>query len=154
MNGDSAERILVGVVVVTLVVSGPVVGLDFTESADELGEGTATVGSIEAPDRQLRITDGRFGTEAKYLRVPDLVADVEEIEGRPQIVYEVIVPALDVKLRSTEVVSSSGTVRVEMADRALDSVSEGPHQGYVVVGVQSFSSDVTLANRSVEVVVT
>lgn len=154
MNGDSAERLVVGVVLVTLVVSGPVVGLDFTEPADELGEGTATLDSVEAPDRQLRITDGRFGTEANYLRIPDLVADVDEIEGRPQIVYEVIVPGLDVKRRSTEVVSSSGTVRVEMADRALDSVPEAPHRGYVVVGVQSFSSDVTIANRSVEVVVT
>lgn len=145
------SRLIVGVVAAILAITVLSGFLSFTAGAGELGDGTATVTVVEPTGDTLVISDGRFGTNASYLRVPDLVADVEQREGQPRLVYRVRVPELGVDSQQTTLLPASGRVRISMDDVAFEDVNAGTYDGQVVVRVQSFSDDTTVLNRSVEV---
>lgn len=152
-----ASQVAAILVVVALVVAGPSGG-----EPVGVGEGTATVEVVApSPSTELRTSAGRFGTAATYLRIPDLVADVTSVDGRPRLVYRLVVPALDVDRSEVTLLTGTGRVRVPMADRAYPPASypsaqppaSGTYEGRLVVRVQSFTSDRTVLNRTVRVVV-
>ena len=142
-------RAAVAVVLAALLVTGPL-GVDVTADRS-LGDGTATVEA--EPPETLRVTDGRFGVDAVYLRVPATTVDVRAVEASPRLVYEVAVPELGVKERTYRVVDSSGRVRMRLAHVEVDPSGGGPYRGYVALRVQSFETYETVYNRSVEVTV-
>jgi len=142
-------RAAVAVVLAALLLTGPL-GVDVTADRS-LGDGTATVEAD--PPETLRITDGRFGADIAYLRVPETAVDVRAVEGSPRLVYEVGVPELGVEERAYRVVDRPGTVRMRVPHREVDAAGDGPYRGYVAVRVQSFDSYETVSNRSVEVTV-
>lgn len=163
------RHLLVAVVILgALVLAGP----SWAASTD-LGDGTASV-EIVAPTwlepgtgptgGTLHATSGRFGTEATYLRTPDLVVDVGDVSGRPEVVYDVEVPEIGVDPRPVRHrLSTPGRYRLHLADVALPPVgyssgdvtvpAAGTYTGRVTVRVQSFSGTHVVANRTVEVVV-
>lgn len=124
-----------------------------------LGDGTATVDVVEPTRDTLETAPGRFGTTVSYLRLPDLVADVSNVSGRPRLVYSVRVPALELDRQETRLIHGEGRLAVAMADRAYpprasadDGLPDpGTYDGRLVVRVQSFSSDRTIVNRTIEV---
>lgn len=148
---------LVCLVVLGAAASGP------PPDAPTLGDGTATL-RVDSPTAdELRTSPGRFGTRARYLRVPDLVVDVTALEGRPRVVYRLVVPRLGVDRQVHQVVTTTGRTRLRMADRAYPPADysdrfrrlppDGTYEGYLVVRVQSFTGDRTVLNRSIRVVV-
>jgi len=141
---------VVGVlVVVVLVGAGPLTGVDVTSAQPStVGDGNATDTS------KLAVTDGRFGTNASYFRIPAATVTVESVIGRPQLVYLVDAPGLNVDRTETRVVTRDGTYRLEPDDRALShGTAAGEYNVTVTVRIQSFNTDrdLTRANETVEV---
>lgn len=161
-----------GIVVAGLVVIGLLAAGPSWASTPELGDGTANVPIVAPPELgdttgseplELMTTAGRFGTEATYLRIPDLAVDASNVEGSPRLVYSLQVPALDVDRVESRLIPGPGRLRVPMDDHAYPPPDyhadvpglpdPGTYEGRVTVRVQSFSTDRVVVNRTVEVTV-
>ena len=141
-------------VAISLVATGPLFGLDVTrDSPDSFGEGTATVTAVDIEYSELRVTDGRFGTDVSYLRVPTASVTVGSVTGRPRLVYVVQVPEAGIDAVSTTLVTDPDrTYTLDPGDQGMerDSVTE-PVTGTVTVRLQSFSASRTVVSRNVTV---
>jgi hypothetical protein len=143
-------------IVVTLVVTGPLIGVDAVRTQPTtIGDGTASVTAVDVPTSEIRITDGRFGANVAYLRVPDASVTVDSVSGRPRLLYQVAVPALDISLEDERVLSAgqTGTYRLAPGDRGLaPSVSDqDTYNGSVRIRVQSFETEATVVAENVTV---
>lgn len=143
-------------IVVTLVATGPLIGVDAVRTQPTtIGDGTASVSSVQIDTSQIRITDGRFGATVSYLRVPEASVTVKSVTARPRLLYQVTVPALDVTLEDERVLSAgqSGTFRLAPGDRAFEpaSVNRETYNGSVRIRVQSFEADETVFVENVTV---
>jgi len=150
---------VVGLVVGTLVLTGPVVGVVdvATRNPTTVGDGGADA-TVERLDTDgLVIDQGRFGAGVLYLRIPEATVSVDAVEGRPRIVYQVRVPSLGVDAVETKLLTAgdTGTVRLDPRARGLDpaAVDDDRYVATVDVRVQSFEGDETIyrANETVEV---
>ena len=150
----TVERVTVGLILATLAITGPV-GVNVVASGEErLGEGTASVTLVQPTGEEVRVTQGRFGSGVWYVRLPDLVVDVERVEGRPRVQYAVAVPALGVDRTEPELLTAPGRLRVPVDDRALpDRPENSTYRGSVRVRVQSLTAEKTVLNRTVQVTV-
>jgi len=150
-----AQLGVAGFVLFVLVVSSPVLGaVDLTpETRDSLGDGTANATLVSDPGDGLYIDHGRFGTDVFYLRIPDAVARVESVTGRPRLVYQVSVPGLDFQRTATARIERPGRVRVPMDARAFTyaQVANESYRATVTVRVQSFETDRVVARRTATV---
>lgn len=140
----------------TLVVTGPLIGVDAVRTQPTtVGDGTAAVSSVQLPTSEIRITDGRFGTDVAYLRVPDASVTVDSVTGRPRLLYQVDVPALGISLEDERVLSAgqSGTYRLAPGDRAVTpaALERDTYNGSVRIRVQSFEADETVIAENVTV---
>lgn len=144
-------------VVATTVASGAAFAGDHRSAPAAFGGGTATASVERLPADEVRIDPGRFGTDVPYLRIPDVTMHVTDVSGRPRVVYDVRVPALDAKAVSTRPLADRGPGRLEVrgVDHALDpgAVSQDRYGATVRVRVQSFDAVTTAAstNTTVEV---
>jgi hypothetical protein len=150
-DGSTGVRVAVGVILAVLLITGPLGGIDVTEETTALGDGTATVRILESGEREFAITDGRFGTNVSYVRVPDLRLDVESVSGQPRVLYIVRVPALGLDESNSRLLESTGRLRVPLRDQAVRTVSNESYEGRVIVRIQSFSGMETVRNQSIEV---
>jgi hypothetical protein len=152
--GEAALSVTALFVLVTLFLTGPLVGLDVTtESTPQVGDGDATVDV--AFDGEFTLTAGRFGSNASYLRIPDAVVSVDSLEGQPRVLYQVRVPGLGYGETTTRVMTDTRTVRLSQRVQGLAPGARfgGPYTAQVVVRVQSFEGSRTVlrTNRTVEV---
>lgn len=146
--------LVVAVVLATLVLTGPVVGLDVTSESPELGDGNATVEVLDAPSGTIPVTHGRFGTDVSYVRIPEAVVDVRNLTGAPRIRYSLTVPELGVDRQVYRIVTDEGRIRLGLSDRALaPDTAPGTYTGRVDLRLQSFEGQTVLVNRTVEVTV-
>lgn len=154
MSSVSRSSLVAVFVVLSLVATGPLVGLDVTQgSPDSFGEGTATVTAVDIEDSEFRVTAGRFGTDVSYLRVPTASVTVGSVTGRPRLVYVVRVPSADINVVSTTLVTDpSRTYTLDPGDQGIerDSIRE-PVTATVTVRLQSFTVDRTITRRNVTV---
>ncbi|MFC7249152.1 hypothetical protein ACFQJ5_04780 [Halomicroarcula sp. GCM10025324] len=156
MAGRHPHLLIAVVIVVSLVATGPLVGVDATgPPATEFGDGTASVGDVAIDTTELVVTPGRFGTDVDYLRVPTAVVQVDSVSGRPRLIYVVEVPALDRSLTDQAVLTSASTTRLDPDDQAFERGQLGneSYDATLTVRVQSFTESKTVyrANVSVEV---
>ena len=106
---------VVAVVVAVPVLSGPAFGVvDLTtESFEGIGQGSATVDRVEAPDT------GQFeralSSENYVLRVPDARIHVAAIEGRPLVAYKLSVPELGYSRGTTHFLDGDDTGWVSLS---------------------------------------
>jgi len=140
----------------TLVATGPLIGVDAVRTQPTtIGDGTAAVSSVQVATSDIRITDGRFGTNAAYLRVPDASVAVDSVTGRPRLLYQIAVPALDISLEDERILSAgqSGTYRLAPGDRGLSpsSLNRDTYNGSVRIQVQSFETDETVVAENLTV---
>lgn len=118
MNAHPAVVFTVALVVVTTVLSGPVVSaVDLTsertlEGAD-LGEGRLTIGDLSVPD-DVVIERGDFGAGTYYLRVPSATAELQTVVGRPILSYEVSIRELGFTRSSVSVLSPANEGTYEL----------------------------------------
>lgn len=156
MNTETTVTALaVGVVAVTLALSGPAVSaVSFGPSpGGELDDGNATVASASL-DGTAALTDGRFGTGVAYLRVPDATVRLSAVTGNPRLVYRVSVPGLGVDAAATTGLGpASRRARVRVPDRAFEpaTVDRDRYRGTLSVHVQSFAVYRTVLRRNVTV---
>jgi len=151
-----SQQLLVGVVVVTLVFSGPLVpGLSFGGAGPPatIGDGNASVSSVAIDLDAVEITPGRFGTDVEYLRIPDARLSIDDVEGEPRIVYRLVVPELQLDHAETRLLASPGAVTVRPSDVAFLSgeLSAAHYNGTLRVRVQSLSTDRTVFNESIRI---
>jgi hypothetical protein len=145
-------HVVVGVILFVMVLSGPGSGIDFSRDRASLGDGTASVTVVEPTGDDVRVTDGRFGTNVSYVRIPDLVVDVESVDGRPRVFYQVTVPELGIRKQNDAIVRSTGRMRVSISDRAVPPGAEiGGSTARFVVRVQSYTGGTVVMNRTVGV---
>ncbi len=155
-NWRTLEACVVAVVVLALVTSG-VGGGVAGHSPPSLGDGTATLTVDSLPTDRLHVDEGRFGTDVRYLRVPDVTLRVDAVSGTPRLVYRVDVPALDVSQTTTKLLTGTAprTLTVRGTDRALapGTVTDDRYTATVSIRVQSFTGDRTVlsTNETVEV---
>ncbi|WP_324665512.1 hypothetical protein [Haloarcula sediminis] len=140
-------------VVFVLVGTGPLTGADVTSaSPSTFGDGNATVTEVGVDRSGLSLTPGRFGTNVTYLRVPPAAAAVDGVTGRPQLLYTVSVPGLDIRLVERRLVTGSGTYRLAPGDRAIPPGRvDGTYDAVLSVRIQSFTTDRTVARTTVTV---
>jgi hypothetical protein len=140
-------------VVFVLVGTGPLAGVDVTSaSASTFGDGNATVADVTVDQSELTLSPGRFGTNVTYLRVPTTTVTVENVTDRPQLLYIVSVPGLDIRLVESEVLTGPGTYRLAPDDRAMPTGrADASYEATLSVRVQSFTTDRTLARTTVTV---
>jgi len=140
-------------VVFVLVGTGPLSGVDVTSaSASTFGDGNATVSEVSVDRSELSLTPGRFGTDVTYLRVPAASVTVHSVTDRPQLLYIVSVPGLDVRLVETQVVTDAGTYRLTPDDRAMPpGRADGRYDVVLSVRLQSFTTDRTVTRTSLTV---
>lgn len=97
-SARGASGVTVGVILLTILVSGPLVGaVDLTRSSSAdgaPGDGTVTVENVAVAEAETRMYSGRFGAETIYLNVPDARVDVDGVQGRPIVTYTASVPNL------------------------------------------------------------
>jgi|GEM_PF-701153 len=148
---------VVGIVVVTTLVSGPLVGaVDLTTEPghEGLGTGTVTVDSASLPERGT-LTAGRFGAGEYTLRVPDTTLELSAVEGRPILVYRLSIPERGYTRSSTYFLSASdaGPFSVSLADDSFDpdTVESDAYDGRLQVVVRANDSSRVVAERSITV---
>lgn len=159
MVDSRAWPTIVGIVVAaTLLATGPAVGVidvGTPETGADLGDGNATVASVEFVDDSLGIERGRFGAGVYYLRIPDVEVSFGSVEGSGRVVYGVRVPELEFERVATERFAESGdrVVRAGMSDRAFapETVRRSTYRATITVRVQSFAVDRTAFHRNVTV---
>jgi hypothetical protein len=140
-------------VVFVLLGTGPLTGIDVTSaSASTFGDGNATVTDVTVDRSALALTPGRFGTNVTYLRVPAATVTTDTVTDRPQLLYIVSVPGLDIRLVERQVVTAPGRVRLAPDDRATaPGRADGTYDAVLTVRVQSFTTDRTVARTTVTV---
>jgi hypothetical protein len=155
MVGRDWAAVAAVLVVGVLVATGPLTGLDVTSAeATAFGEGDAETEAVDLDASALTVTDGRFGADGPYLRIPTATVTVSSVTDRPRLVYVVAVPDLGVDRTGTRVVTSPGTYRLAPDDRALaPDTPAGFYDATLTVRVQSFGTDRVLrhTNTTVEV---
>lgn len=153
---------VVGVIVVTSLLSGPVVGVLDVDPADRQsdfapGEGTATVGNVSVPDHAT-LAPGEFGAGSYYLEVPAASATVEAVRGRPILSYSIEIDALGYKLGSNHYLSAENQGRIHLtispASFDPDRFSRERYDGRIAVTLRTTEGSTTLeaSNVTVEVV--
>jgi hypothetical protein len=149
----------VSLVVVVAVLTGPLGLVDLTGEPAQLGDGNASVAVLGPETGRIPMTEGRFGADVMYTRLPDLAVEITAVTGRPRILYTVRVPELRIDRTVRRLVRSEGRMRIRMSDYALprenddfpDPLQNRSYDGTLVVRVQSFTTQYTVLNRSVEV---
>jgi hypothetical protein len=145
-------HVVVGVILFVMILSGPGSGIDFSRDRTSLGDGTASVTVVEPTDDRVQVTAGRFGTNVSYVRIPDLVVDVQSVDGRPRVFYQVTVPELGIRKQNSAVVRSTGRMRVPLSDRAVPpGTAVDDATARIVVRVQSYTGQTVVLNRTVGV---
>ncbi|MFB6311112.1 MAG: hypothetical protein ABEH64_08015 [Salinirussus sp.] len=147
--GDLTTAVVVFILVVTAL--GGLAGAD----ASQVGTGSADVRVLSPTPDHLDVESGRFGSAARYVRLPDVTMSISDVTGRPRVQYRITVPALDIDRHRSSVIEGADRLRIHLPDVALPPRGQDPapgtYQGRVIVAVQSFSTDRTVLNRSVPV---
>lgn len=163
VSQPSARRVRLAVFTViglTLVAAGPLVGADVGNAdGPRLEAGNATIAVDQPGSAPITVDRGRFGTDVRYVRLPPLAATVTGRTGSPRVLYRVRIPALGVDRSGRRLLAEAGTgsrIRISLADRALppDRLDADRYAARIVIRVQSLSTDWTVRNESVPVVVT
>lgn len=147
---------VVGLIVVTTLVSGPLVGaVDFTTEPDHtgLGTGTATIDAVTLPDRAT-LTAGRFGAGEYTLRVPDATLELSAVEGRPILVYKLSIDSLGYTRSTTHFVSDRNVGRfpLSMTEDSFDPEAfDGEYEGRLEVILRANNESREIASKSIPV---
>lgn len=151
---------VIGLVLATTLVSGPLVGaVDFTPAAEEssLDGGNATVGDVSLP-ATAEIRHGRFGSGEYYVHVPDATLRLDNVTGTPLLAYRFSIPVLGYSRSTTHFVTAADTGRYDLTlsrDAIEPSrVENRSYGGTVSVFLRSNRTERRLAERNVTVEVT
>lgn len=151
----------VGVILGTVVVSGPLVGaVDLTTERSGTfapGTGSADVTVVAVPERA-RLEKGEFGAGAYYLRVPDATVRIDAIEGQPMLVYKIRIPDLAVTRGTTHFLDATNAGELALSLEATtfqpDEIDRASYRAELVVLVRGGDTERVLVERTITVTVT
>jgi hypothetical protein len=150
---------VVSLVVVTTLVSGPLVGaVDLTTEPEmDFGTGSMTVDSVTLPDRAT-LSVGRFGAGEYTLRVPDASVEISAVDGRPLLVYRLSIRERGYTRSTVHFVSQKnvGPYSLSLSDDRFDraEITNDSYQGRleVIARANERSRVITAQQITVEVV--
>ena len=160
---DTAQRAVVAavstIVAVTLL-SGPLVGaVDLTTESgtgisDELGEGSAEV-SVESLPTDLTISEGRYGSEQFFLRVPDATVRLSNVTGQPLLKYNIRIEDLGYSSGTTLFISAEqeGTNRLSLTRSTFDAgeIRQDSYEATLSVSLRANGTERVVRERAVVV---
>lgn len=148
---------VVGLVVVTTLVSGPLVGaVDLTTEPDRpaLGSGSVTVASASLPERAT-LTAGRFGADEYTLAVPDATVEITAVDGRPILVYRLSIRERGYTRSTTHFLSdrNTGPYALSLADDSFppSTVQNDSYAGHLQVIVRANGTSRVVAEQAIPV---
>lgn len=148
---------VVAIIAVTTVVSGPLVGaVDLThERSAAFGTGTATVSVVEMPET-ITIEPGRFGEDSYYVRVAPATVVIENVTGRPFLVYKLSVDPLRYSRSTLHALDSetAGKFEATIEEDALNPEtvpSPGSYDGTLTLILRSGHNETVVERRNVTV---
>ena len=151
---------VVGLVLATTLVSGPLVGgIDFTPAPEEpsFGDGNASIGDVSLPARA-QIRSERFGSGEYSLRVPDATVELLDVTGNPSLAYQISIRAIGYARTTTHFVTASdtGTYGLSLEQDSIDpsQVENGTYDGTLRVFLRSNGTERRLGGRNITVEVT
>ena len=158
--------LLVALVCVTAVVSGPLVPqIDLTESAsasgDVQGDGTLGNGSaslaVDSLPAEATLTPGSFDSEAYYLQSPQIEVTAESVTGRPILVCQLDIPALGYSTSRLAFLNESATgphtFQFETGPFGAEQLDNESYRGELSVFLRANGEKEVIASRNVTVVV-
>lgn len=151
---------VIGLVLATTLVSGPIVGaVDFTTATDNpaYGGSNATLHGVSLPE-SAELGQGRYGAGEYILRVADATITVDEVVGGPVLAYRISIPSMEYSRTTTHFITAANTgpYAVSMADDSLATsmVENHSYQGQLFVFLRSNGTERRLAERNITVEVT
>jgi hypothetical protein len=166
MDGSQMGWVLVALVCVTAVVSGPLVPqVDLTESASAsgdvhgeraLGNGSASL-AVEPLPAEATLSPGRFDAAAYYLRTPQIRVTAESVTGRPILVCQLDIPALGYSTSRLAFLNESATgphvFEFETGPFGAEQLDAASYRGELSVFLRTNGEKEVVASRNVTVVV-
>lgn len=152
----------VAIILLTTAVSGPAISaVDLTASDSfsgaGLGDGGVTAGDVDLPET-MTIERGEFGSGSYYLRVPPATVDLQAVEGRPIVSYQVSVEELGFTRSSVHVVSAGDTGQYELTLEEVafgqDEIHNESYAGELTVIARYDDAEHVLASHNVTIEVT
>ncbi len=147
----------VGVILVTALVSGPLVpGVALTsEPAQQAyGQGTATVADITLPE-SATFERASFGAENYHLTVPATTVRFSTLEGSPTLSYRLTIAGLDYTRTTTHFLGPSTGDRYRLTMRSdtfsLNAISQSSYEGRLSVVKRDSSGETVVASRNVTI---
>ncbi|MBX0321559.1 hypothetical protein EGH21_00810 [Halomicroarcula sp. F13] len=156
---DYQRAIVLGVasvVVVTAVVSGPLVpGVTLTQEHDvAYGEGNATVAGVQFPDR-VTVERASYGQEGYYLDIPPATVQFTSLSGSPTVTYRLSVAELGYSRSTVHFLDDGVGKRFEVTLQAdsfgADELSRESYAGTLDVVVDDARSRRVVGQRNVTV---
>jgi hypothetical protein len=156
--------LLVALVCVTAVVSGPLVPqVDLTASVssdtqtdETLGNGSASL-TVDSLPAGATLTPGRFDSEAYYLQTPQIEVTAESITGRPILVCHLDIPALGYSTNRLAFLNESATgphvFEFETGPFGAEQLDAESYRGELSVFLRANGKKEVVASRNVTVVV-
>ena len=166
MNGSQVGWLLVALICVTAVISGPLVSqIDLTASASgsgdtqtdgTLGDGSASV-AVDSLPAEATLTPGRFDSEAYYLETPQIEVTAESVTGRPILVCQLDIPALGYSTSRLAFLNESATgphtFQFETGPFGAEQLDNESYRGELSVFLRANGEKEVIASQNVTVVV-
>lgn len=145
-------------ILLTTLISGPLVGtVDFTTEHERTfapGTGQADITVMAVPERA-RLEQGRYGSGAYYLRIPDATVQIDAIEGQPMLVYKIRLPELGITHATTHFLDETidGEMALSIRETTFDpdEINQEIYPGELIILVRTDNSDVVLYRGNVTV---
>lgn len=166
MDGARMGWVLVALVCVTAVVSGPLVPqVDLTEAAsasgDGQGDGALGNGSaslvVEPLPAEATLSPGRFDSAAYYLQTPRVRVTAESVTGRPILVCQLDIPAMGYSTNRLAFLNESATgphvFEFETGPFGAEQLDAESYRGELSVFLRANGEKEVVASRNVTVVV-
>jgi hypothetical protein len=161
MNRDHAVGGVLSLVVLTAILSGPLVGMVDLTAADDadlasVDLGTATVSNASLPS-QARFTRSTFGTESVYLEVPPATVDVESVNQRVHFSYQISIDALGYTRGTTHFIGPRhvGPHNLTIERRAFDPdrLTGERYDAELTITLYESTGETSVAERNITVAV-
>lgn len=148
----------VAVIVLVTLASGPLVGaVDFTTEVDrgpsgDTGEGSADVTVLSLPD-SATISEGRYGSQKSYLRVPDATVDLQNVTGEPLVQYELDIPEMGYSTATTAFLSPgmSGQQTLEITRVAFEpgEITRSQYNATLSIALRANGNKTVIQSRAI-----
>lgn len=156
-TSEASVAVAVGVIVAVTLLSGPLAGaVDLTPATSEGICTDSTNASVDVTVESLpdsaTLSEGRYGSQTYYLRVPDAVATVQNITGCPFLVYEFDIEEMSYGVSTTAFLSPDRTGRqtleIERIPREASEITREQYNATTRLLIRTDAGDTVVREES------